>query len=43
VPEALWVRFGELADGAGTDRSEMIRAFIRWYTRQPGAKLPDQP
>ena len=35
----LWQRFGEVAE----DRSELIRAFVAWYAREPGAKLPRRP
>lgn len=40
VPEVLWQRFGELAE---PDRSEVLREFLRWYVREPGAKLPKRP
>lgn len=36
----LWAKFGELAD---PDRSTVLRDFIAWYIRQPGAKLPKRP
>jgi hypothetical protein len=41
IDGALWRRFGTAA-GAGK-RPEMLRAFIRWYLREPGAKLPERP
>jgi hypothetical protein len=40
VPETLWWRFGQMAGAAGVDRATLLRAFIAWYTREPGAKLP---
>jgi hypothetical protein len=40
VPERLWSRFAELAK---PDRSSVLRAFIAWYLREPGAKLPPRP
>jgi hypothetical protein len=43
VPEDLWVRFGKVAASVGTDRSVVLRDFIRWYVREHGAKLPDRP
>ena len=43
MPEDVWRRFGEAAEQAGTDRSELIRAFVAWYLREPGAKLPTRP
>lgn len=37
----LWDRLGQLAGDRG--RSEVIRALVAWYLREPGAKLPDRP
>jgi hypothetical protein len=39
VDPTLWVRFG-VAVG---DRAAALRAFMRWYLREPGAKLPKRP
>jgi len=39
LDDDLWLAFGNLAK----DRSMVIREFIRWYTYQPGAKLPRRP
>jgi len=25
------------------DRGTLLRAFVAWYLREPGAKLPDRP
>ncbi len=36
-----WKRFGTVA--GTTKRSEILRAFIDWYLREPGAKLPERP
>lgn len=36
-----WKQFGAAA-GAGK-RPEILRAFIDWYLREPGAKLPERP
>jgi hypothetical protein len=43
-PEA-WVDFGEAAASAepAADRSELLRQFIDWYRRKPGARLPQRP
>lgn len=27
----------------GSDRGTVIKQFIRWYLRRPGAKLPERP
>lgn len=43
VGDEEWASFGEAASAAGTDRTKAINAFIRWYLRQPGAKIPDRP
>jgi hypothetical protein len=43
VDDEPWTRFGDLATTAGTDRSALIRSFISWYLRLPGAKLPRRP
>ena len=40
VDEDLWARFGAVAD---PDRSAVLREFIAWYVREPGAKLPARP
>jgi hypothetical protein len=36
----LWRAFGEVAE---PDRSAVVREFIRWYVREPGAKMPHRP
>lgn len=41
IDPKLWDPFGDLA-GERT-RSQVIREFIAWYIRQPGAKLPKRP
>jgi hypothetical protein len=38
----LWERFGVAARAAGTDRTALVREFIRWYLREPDAKLPER-
>ncbi|MEV4521497.1 hypothetical protein AB0J77_14810 [Micromonospora tulbaghiae] len=43
VANDLWKRFAEQADLAGTNRSEVLRRFIAWYLREPGADLPQRP
>lgn len=41
VPDDDWTDFGELV---GTrHRSALLRQFIAWYLRRPGAKLPKRP
>lgn len=43
MPDALWERFGEAAQAAGTDRNAVVRELIRWYVRESGAELPRRP
>jgi hypothetical protein len=40
VDPDLWEKFGELT---APDRSTVLRDFIRWYVREPGAKMPKRP
>jgi hypothetical protein len=41
IPDKDWARFEETA---GTrKRASVIVEFIRWYNREPGAKLPKRP
>ena len=35
----LWESFGEVVD----NRSTVLREFVRWYVREPGAKMPRRP
>lgn len=43
MPEDLWTRFGEATAEAGTDRSTVLRDFMRWYLREKEAKVPPRP
>ncbi|MGW6557923.1 hypothetical protein [Streptomyces hydrogenans] len=38
-----WSDFAAAADEVGSDRATLVREFIRWYLRRPGAKLPSRP
>ena len=40
VDDDLWSRFGDVAQ---PDRSSVLRDFIRWFVREPGAKMPRRP
>ncbi len=42
VDDELWAAF-TAALPEGSDRSETLRAFMRWYTRERGARLPERP
>lgn len=41
VGDELWVPFGKRA--GEKNRSAVLRQFIRWYLRLPGATLPRRP
>lgn len=43
VPPALWNSFGAVADHLGTDRSTLLRDFMRWMSFEEGAKMPKRP
>lgn len=43
VDDELWARFSAAVEVAGTDRSTVLRDFMRWYAKQPGAKRPVRP
>lgn len=36
-------RFVAAAEAAGIDGAKAIRAFIAWFVRERGAKLPGRP
>jgi hypothetical protein len=37
----LWDRAGQIATVQGGTRASEINAFLRWYTGEPGAQLPE--
>ncbi|MFY1686386.1 hypothetical protein [Plantactinospora sp. WMMB782] len=41
--EDLWLRFDESTAAAGSDRSEVLREFMRWHAGDPNARLPRRP
>lgn len=41
IPDDDWTRFEETA--GSRRRASVIIEFIRWYNREPGAKLPKRP
>lgn len=42
--DALWDAFGDAVERSGAaDRSAVLREFMRWYVREPGAKMPRRP
>lgn len=43
LEDDLWNGLEPAARAAGFDRSGVIRQFVRWYLRVPGAKLPQRP
>lgn len=43
LEKELWEPLDAAARANGLDRSGLIRQFVRWYLRVPGAKLPPRP
>ncbi|WP_030917225.1 hypothetical protein [Streptomyces sp. NRRL B-24720] len=43
VDDQLWSDFGAATARDGSDRSAMIRRFMEWYVRRPGAERPERP
>lgn len=43
VDDELWQHFSDAAKEANQDRSTLLRAFMRWYVGERGAKLPKRP
>lgn len=43
IDEELWTKLGLTTETAGTDRSTVLREFVRWYVREEGAELPERP
>jgi hypothetical protein len=40
----VWNAFGAAVQRAGEpDRSTVLRAFMAWYARMPGARMPQRP
>jgi hypothetical protein len=43
VEDDLWDAFSEAAQQQGSDRTAVLRGFMEWYARRPGAKMPKRP
>jgi hypothetical protein len=43
VSDEDWADLEAAAAVLGADRASVIRQFIHWYLRRPGAKLPERP
>jgi len=39
----VWPQFVANAERVDSDASTVLNAFMRWFNRQPGAKLPHRP
>lgn len=41
----LWEKFGEAVEKSDpeSDRSKILRAFMRWFSGEEGARLPERP
>jgi hypothetical protein len=42
LEESLWEKFGQMV-GKDSDRSAVLRDFIRWYIGEAGAEPPKRP
>lgn len=42
-PDKLWNDFGAAATEDGTDRSALLKRFMRAYLAGPGARMPRRP
>ena len=43
APQDEWNDYKDAAEMVGSNASKVTREFVRWFTRQPGAKLPARP
>ncbi|MGP4008144.1 hypothetical protein [Streptomyces sp. 4N124] len=47
APDDEWFPFGDAARSlqpqGRSPRAKVLREFMRWYMRRPGAKLPERP
>lgn len=43
IADEDWQDLGVVAEALGTDRSKLVNAFIRFYLRRPGARMPRRP
>ncbi|MFF4388527.1 hypothetical protein ACFY0G_17370 [Streptomyces sp. NPDC001552] len=47
APDAEWEPFEDATRAVHPEgrspRGQVLREFIRWYMRRPGAKLPERP
>jgi hypothetical protein len=43
ISDEDWDDLEAATAAAGSDRGTLIKQFIRWYLRRPGAKLPERP
>lgn len=42
IPDDEWDDFDTAAKILGTDRAKLVREYIRWAIRRPGAKAPQR-
>ena len=43
ISDEDWADLETATGSSGSDRGTVIKQFIRWYLRRPGAKLPERP
>jgi len=41
----IWAQFADAVQRSdpGADRSKVLRQFVAWFVREPGARLPSRP
>lgn len=43
VEPSDWDELQVAAKAVGSDRATVLRQFIKWYIRRPGARMPQRP
>jgi len=43
MPDERWDALDRDAKKTGSDRSKVINELAAWFTKEPGAELPDRP
>lgn len=43
VPDDVWEEVKDRSHQLGTSGGELVRQFLEWWLRKPGAKMPKRP
>lgn len=43
MDDERWDKLGDNAAAVGKDRTAVLKEFIDWFNRKPGAELPERP